>query len=130
MMRLLLRNLIRGSIMKSNNLIRFLAAVAGIFLLRATDLILTFLYTPDLKGEWNPLVARFDAAWTGMMLAQAGIIAVIAVPMYFYFVASTMPITEPGLRYNEWVYYYFFRTRPRGLKRIFVRPRNGKGGQA
>ena len=107
--------------------LKFIAALAAIILLRSLDLFLTFLYTPTLAGEWNPVVARFNGAWTGMILVQVVIIAVISVPMYCYFTFTKTRIDEPGLGYSQFVHFYFFQTKPQGLKGLSVKPRNPRG---
>jgi hypothetical protein len=112
--------------MRSQRL-KFIAALAAIVLLRSLDLFLTFLYIPDLDREWNPVVAFLNGDWTHMILVQIIVIAVISVPLYGYFTFSRTRIDEPGLGYNQFVYFYFFMTRPRGLKRLFAMPKNFKG---
>jgi hypothetical protein len=110
-----------------NPRLKFAAAMAALVLLRSLDLFLTFLYTPTLAGEWNPVVSRFNSAWTGMILVQVAVIAAVSVPMYCYFTFPKTLVDEPGLGYNQFVYFYFFKTRPQGLKRFLIRPRNFKG---
>lgn len=107
--------------------LKFIAALAALVLLRALDLFLTYLYIPDLDREWNPVVANLGGDWTHMILVQVAVIAVISVPLYGYFTFARTRIDEPGLGYNQFVYFYFFWKRPQGFKRIAVIPRNFRG---
>jgi hypothetical protein len=106
---------------------KFLAAFLGLLILRGLDLWITYLYTPDLAGEWNPLVSHLNARWLGMILTQLLLLAIIGVPMFFYCMAEREPISERDLKFNEFVYYFFFRKRRREKGELFSRPQNRRG---
>jgi hypothetical protein len=86
----------------------FLSFVCTILVLRFVDLFLTFRYTPDLKGEWNPLVSRFGISWSGFIIVQLSIVLLISIFMVFYFNRKPVKIDQPGLSYNDFIYVYFF----------------------
>ena len=64
---------------------QYITAITYIILLRITDLGLTFIYTPDLRYEWNPIVSVFNYSWIGMLITQILIICLIIAVMSFYF---------------------------------------------
>lgn len=112
--------------MSKSQWVRYVLVLSVLLLLRAADLVITFIYTPDFGMEWNPVVSRFSAAWTGMILTQILILSVIAVLLYFYFTYQRTPIPA-GLSYNDFVYMYFFGKLNKGIKKLFSIPRNWRG---
>lgn len=59
----------------------FIALTISYFLITAADLILTFLATPDLSLEGNPLVTNYRFGWVGL-------VAINAVTFLLYFVMA------------------------------------------
>jgi hypothetical protein len=100
---------------------QYITAITYIILLRITDLGLTFIYTPNLRYEWNPIVSVFNYSWIGMLITQILIISLIIVVMSFYF--NKKPITglPNDLSFNEYIYYYFHNER-KVKKRKLLKP--------
>ena len=108
----------------------------GIILLRFLDLYITYLYTPDLRSEWNPLISIFGVSWLGFIFTQILIVAFVSLLMFFYFNRTSTEIDQKGLSFNDFIYVYFFgKLRPwpgrsyqhtdqfketLGIQRIFV----------
>ncbi len=86
---------------------QYITAITYIILLRITDLGLTFIYTPNLKYEWNPVVSVFDYSWIGMLITQILIISFIIAVMSFYFYKKPLSGLPNDLSFNEYIYYYF-----------------------
>lgn len=59
----------------------FIILTISYFLITAADLILTFLATPDLSLEGNPLVTNYRFGWVGL-------VAINAVTFLLYFVMA------------------------------------------
>ncbi len=59
----------------------FIILTTSYFLITAADLILTYLATPDLSLEGNPLVTGYRFGW-------AGLLAVNAITLLLYFVMA------------------------------------------
>ena len=89
----------------------FITAAGYIILLRLLDLGLTFIYTPELHYEWNPVVSVFGYSWLGMLITQVLIISFIIFVMSFYFYKK--PLLDPphDLTFKEYIYYYFHNKR-------------------
>ena len=85
----------------------FITAAGYIILLRLFDLGLTFIYTPELHYEWNPVVSVFGYSWLGMLITQVLLISFIIFVMSFYFFKK--PLLDPpnDLTFKEYIYYYF-----------------------
>lgn len=86
---------------------QYITAITYIFLLRILDLGLTFIYTPNLKYEWNPIVSVFNYSWVGMLISQVLIISLIIAVMSFYFFKKPLINLPNDLSFSEYIYYYF-----------------------
>lgn len=94
--------------MTKQNKMNYLYTISAIIFLRAIDLILTYIYTPNLIQEWNPLVSKLGLSWMGMLITQTLLVGIIAFFIYFYF-AWDLKINYPkGLTFNKFINYYFF----------------------
>ena len=85
----------------------YITAIAYIILLRLLDLGLTFIHTPKLRYEWNPVVSVFGYSWLGMLITQVLIISFILFVMSFYFLRKPLVDPPDDLSFNEYIYYYF-----------------------
>jgi hypothetical protein len=102
----------------------YISSVAAILFLRFLDLFITFRYTPDLKGEWNPLVSLLGVSWVGFCAIQLGIVALISFLMFFYFKRKPVAVVQTGLSYYDFIYVYFFGKLRPWPKRMFSFPTN------
>jgi len=85
----------------------YITAIAYIILLRLLDLGLTFIHTPTLRHEWNPVVSVFGYSWLGMLITQVLIVSFILFVMSFYFLRKPLVDPPDDLSFNEYIYYYF-----------------------
>lgn len=102
----------------------YIRAVITIILLRAADLYITYLYTPDLGSEWNPLVSIFGLTWYGFIATQIGIIIFISILMFFYFNRKPPKIDQSNLSLNDFSYVYFYGKMHPWRRRVFTVPRH------
>ena len=86
---------------------QYITAITYIILLRFVDLGLTFIYTPNLKYEWNPVVSVFNYSWFGMLITQILVIGIIIAVMSFYFYKKPIADLPDDLSFNDYIYYYF-----------------------
>ena len=86
---------------------QYITAITYIILLRVVDLGLTFIYTPNLKYEWNPVVSVFNYSWLGMLITQILVIGLIIAVMSFYFYKKPIADLPDDLSFNEYIYFYF-----------------------
>jgi hypothetical protein len=102
----------------------YIRTVIIIALLRAGDLYITYIYTPDLGSEWNPLVSLFGFTWYGFVIIQIGVITFISIMMFFYFNRTTQEIKPEGLALQDFCYVYFFGKLRPWPQRMFTFPRH------
>lgn len=110
--------------MKKKN--KYLLALASIVILRVLDLYTTFIYTPQLKYEWNPLVRIFGFTWGGVIASQVILVLLIAALMYFYFERKPVKGLPKNLSFIDFMDRYFGEKRNGWLTRVFGIPKNLK----
>lgn len=86
---------------------QYITAISYIILLRIVDIGLTFIYTPYLRYEWNPIVSVFNYSWVGMLITQVLIVSLIATVMSFYFYKKPISNLPKDLSFRDYIYYYF-----------------------
>ncbi len=91
----------------SNKTHAFSLVITLLFVLRITDLAITFHYTPDLNHEFNPLVSFFGASWSTFILFQFLLFCMISTFIYFFFFHERFSVDIKGLPFSDFVYYYF-----------------------
>lgn len=74
----------------NNRLLRFTILCACILFTRVFDFVATYIYTPDLKKEANPLASIFGLGWTAVIITQVLLIALI---FYFTYYNIFKPIS-------------------------------------
>ncbi|PKN27390.1 MAG: hypothetical protein CVU65_02565 [Deltaproteobacteria bacterium HGW-Deltaproteobacteria-22] len=86
----------------------YFLATTTILLLRTVDLFLTWVYTPDLEHEWNPIISFLGISWPGFILSQVLVFSFIAGSMLFYFRREPTVSAPNGLSFQDFTYFYFF----------------------
>ena len=99
----------------------YITAITYILLLRILDLGLTFIYTPDLRYEWNPVVSIFNYSWIGMLITQVLIICLILTVMSFYFFKKPIINLPNDLTFKDYIYFYFHNEK-KSKKRKYLKP--------
>ena len=99
----------------------YITAITYILLLRILDLGLTFIYTPDLRYEWNPVVSVFNYSWIGMLITQVLIICLILTVMSFYFFKKPIINLPNDLSFKDYIYFYFHNEK-KSKKRKYLKP--------
>ena len=102
---------------------QYITAIAYIILLRIVDLGLTFIYTPNLRYEWNPIVSVFSYSWVGMLITQILIVGLIIAVMSFYFYKKPLSGLPNDLSFNEYIYYYFHNQKRTSSRKWYNLPR-------
>jgi hypothetical protein len=86
----------------------FIVLTIALLVTRAIDGVLTYLITPDLSREQNPLVKFFGAGWVGMLAIGAIVIIGMIVCLHWsiYSNVDNFP-TSPNLTSPEYKQFYF-----------------------
>ena len=75
--------------------IKFWILIVVSVLLALSDGLLTFINTPDLSMEGNPLVAKFGLGWAALAIANIIVFALVFVTAYYsYFKYKTIYTNE------------------------------------
>jgi hypothetical protein len=87
----------------------FIVLTALIILTRFFDLASTYILTPNLQYESNPLITSFDFKWQGFLIVQLLISTLVIWVNYFSLFKSKIEYPkEKGLNFNEFQMYYMF----------------------
>lgn len=77
---------------------------------RYADAQTTYLYTPDLNLEANPLASYFGLGWTGLIAAQIIGIALIMYALWGYcFKRVEVPLFERSISLKRFISLFHFR---------------------
>ncbi len=99
-----------------------LAVLSMILGLRIADLGITYLVTPDLGMEWNPLVSQFNLPWAGLLLSQGLLVTAIFYGYLTYQRRVQLPVKTPGLNLLGFTLRYFNGDEPDWRRRMFFIP--------
>lgn len=92
---------------------RFVTTAVLLVLARGADAITTWMATPDLALEANPLQRLLHIGWGGLLLVNAIVVVVmIAAARRAAFAPPSLP-TEPGLDLQAFVGRFWFSRRER-----------------
>jgi hypothetical protein len=103
---------------------RYIETAVLIVSLRIADLLVTRLYTPNLRAEWNPVVSRLGASWMGFIAVQVLITGIVLFLGRFYYYGRRPEVDLKGLNFSDFSYSYFFGKLKPWPQRLFSLPRN------
>jgi len=103
----------------------FWVLILSQIVLALTDGALTYIATPDLSYEANPLVAHFGFGWEALFISNLIFIGLQIIAVYYAFVKYKSPAIEHST-YKEFSSSLFFN-RPDKFKWMFYKlPKNWK----
>lgn len=109
--------------LQPNKTLTYNLVILLLFVLRITDLTITYIYTPDLNHEFNPMVSFFGASWSTFLLFQFLLFCMIATFIYFFFFHERFLVDIKGLPFSDFIYYYFHGEIKPFHKRFTIFPR-------
>ncbi len=92
-------------------------------ILTISDILLTFIGTPDLVDEGNPISAVFEFGWIALMLTNIFAIVVFALFSHVAFVRYKTPKIEVN-NFFEFYLMLFYNTKTMVVKPMFKWPKN------
>ncbi len=102
----------------------YIFTILFVIILRVADLTLTYLYTPNLINEYNPLISIIGASWTGLIFFQVILIILISFVGYFYFFLPRNTIPSSEFSFKQFGEYYFEGNDKSKKQRFFLVPKN------
>jgi len=110
--------------MKNGKTIFWILIVLSV-LLAITDGVLTYIATPDLEFEGNPLVSVLGLGWGALFAANVVILSLFAILMYFAFVKYESPLL-PYARFTQFFSMLFYRRPDKFVWSFYKPPKNWK----
>ena len=104
---------------------KFLYLTLLLILTRCADIVTTYLSTPDLKYEFNPLVSIFGSGWTGVIFFQLLFLIIIIYALWIYTSKTIeVPAFDKGLALKKFISLFYFRNTRSFLKLFYKLPTN------
>jgi hypothetical protein len=110
--------------MNKNKLEFFLLALF-LVITRFWDIAATYIITPDLEKETNPLVSILGQGWVTVIIFQIIMVSFIILLNYYslFKIKNTYP-PQKGYSYREFVSYFYFGEKRNLIEMIFRFPKN------
>ena len=108
-----------------NGKIKFWIVTVLILLTAFADGLLTYIGTPDLAREGNPLVAYFGFGWAALFIANFVIISLVIIGARYAFVKYKSPLI-PYEKYTEYSSMLFFNRPDKFIWTLIGIPKNWK----
>lgn len=87
----------------------FVLLVVLLLISRSADAVTTYMVTPDLRSETNPLVTLLGAGWLELIIVQMLLTAMVAVLTYWDLYKSPLPYpSRSDLAFREFAQEYYF----------------------
>jgi hypothetical protein len=88
----------------------FSLIIIYLIIVRGLDEISTYLVTPNLKYETNPVVRVWQGGWFELLLMDAFTTTYFSLSLYFYFFRFTPLLgLQRGKFFPSMLFYYFYR---------------------
>jgi hypothetical protein len=111
--------------MKNNAGLEFWFFSVSLVTLRVADVVITYIVSPDLRWEINPLVSVAGLGWLSLITSNVAGVAVILILFHYSLVrGGDLYPTEPGYSVKEFISHYLFGERHSFRKIYYVVPTN------
>ena len=109
----------------SKNKLEFFLLTLLLIITRFWDVITTYMVTPDLERETNPLVSIFGRGWVAVIIFQVILVSIIIILSYLslFKIKSSYP-SQKGYSYKEFIRYYYFGKKENLIKMIYKFPKD------
>lgn len=85
----------------------FITTICVTIALRAADLYVTYLVTPDLRLEANPLVVSLHLTWPQLIVVQTLLVGIAASCSLLFYRRRLIHVAKSGLNLPKFVFFYF-----------------------
>ncbi|MCB0734603.1 MAG: hypothetical protein H6608_12355 [Flavobacteriales bacterium] len=104
---------------------KFIITTLALIGSRVFDVLTTYWYIPDLKGETNPLVSILGLGWSGALIIQLLVLAGLIYCSYAYhFKTVQVPSFETSIRLTEFISLYHFKAKNKFFQLFYKLPSN------
>ncbi len=92
---------------------------------RCWDITATYIITPDLEKETNPMVSIFGQGWMTVIIFQIILVSVVITLNYYsLFKTKNSYPSQKGYSYKEFITYYYFGEKRNLIKIVYKFPKN------
>lgn len=109
----------------SKSKLEFFLLTLLLILTRFCDVITTYMVTPGLERETNPLVSIFGRGWVTVIIFQVILVSIIIILNYLslFKIKNSYP-SQKGYSYKEFIRYYYFGKKENLIKMIYKFPKD------
>ncbi len=92
---------------------------------RCWDITATYVITPDLEKETNPIVSIFGQGWMAVIIFQIILASVVIILNYYslFKIKNSYP-SQKGYSFKDFITYYYFGEKRSLIKMLYKFPKN------
>ncbi len=92
---------------------------------RCWDMAATYVITPDLEKETNPMVSIFGQGWTTIIIFQIILVSFIIILNYYslFKIKNSYP-PHKGYSYRDFISYFYFGEKRNLIEMLYKFPKN------
>ncbi|KPL00332.1 MAG: hypothetical protein AMJ90_08245 [candidate division Zixibacteria bacterium SM23_73_2] len=109
----------------NENKLEFFLLTLFLVVTRFWDIMATYIITPDLEKETNPLVSILGQGWVTVIIFQIMMVSFIIILNHYslFKIRNTYP-QQKGYSYSEFVSYFYFGEKRNLMEMVFRFPKN------
>jgi len=105
--------------------LEFFLLTAFLVITRLWDITATYIITPDLEKETNPMVSILGQGWVTIIIFQITVVSFIIILNYFsLFKIKTFYPSQKGYSYKEFITYFYFGEKRNLIELVYRFPKN------
>ncbi len=109
----------------SRTKLEFWLLTSFLLITRCWDITATYIITPNLEKETNPIVSIFGQGWTTVIIFQIILVsAVIILNYYSLFKTRDSYPSQKGYAFKDFMTYYYFSEKRSLIKMLYKFPKN------
>ena len=109
----------------SRTKLEFWLLTSFLVITRCWDITATYIITPNLERETNPIVSIFGQGWITVIILQIILVSVVIILNYYslFKIKDGYP-SQKGYSYKDFITYYYFGKKRNLIKMVYKFPKN------
>jgi len=108
----------------SKNKLEFFLLTLFLVITRCWDITATYIVTPNLEKETNPIVSIFGQGWITIIIIQIIVVSLIIILNYYSLFKTKISYpSQNGYSFREFITYYYFGEKQNLTKILYKFPK-------
>lgn len=109
----------------SRTKLEFWLLTSFLLITRCWDITATYIITPNLEKETNPIVSIFGQGWMTVIIFQIILVSVVIILNYYslFKIKDSYP-SQKGYSFKHFITYYYFGEKRNLIKMLYKFPEN------